>query len=240
MGDICDVKFQELDYLPIDIRYFDKRARNIASIVNEDPKLLKVLSEFLLLFTNKINFKSRFKKWKEELQLIKRPHNKDNMDKLISELYDSYNVVKDYHIDKFRGLIFEYVMENHYKHMYNRFSKGCKVIINGTEIKYLCVEDENKNRNTIDIAGYSRTKSEFYELKVGPDGFKDNVIKYLNILNKVACENRISEKTIVGCMTLETKNKLKIKLRMIEEDSSKLELLGRNELMNILKHSPLI
>lgn len=72
-------------------------------------------------------------------------------------------------------------------------------------------------------------------MKVGPNGFKDNVIKYLNILSQVANENEISQEIIVGCITLETKSKLEIKLRGLAEDYSQLKIYGRKELLDILQ-----
>lgn len=239
MEDTCNIEFEELDFLPTDMVYFNKKAKNIASCINCDPKLLEVLSRFLLIFIDKIDFDKRFKRWEKELEFIAESYNKTNLDKLKDELYGCFKSTKDYHIDKLRGLILEYLVENHYKPIYSKipskFSKGCKVIIDGVEIKYVCSEDERNNRSTVDIAGHSYEKSEFYEVKVGPNGFKDNVIKYLNILSQVANENEISQEIIVGCITLETKSKLEIKLRGLAEDYSQLKIYGRKELLDILQ-----
>lgn len=234
MGEAIDIKFEELDFLPEDMNYFNRRARKIAKIVNDDPRLVEVLAKFLLTFINKINFNKRYKDWEKRLIEIEELYSKDNLDVLVSELYNSYNKVCDYHIDKFRGLIFEYIVESHYRNIYTCFSKGCRVIINGIQIKYICEKDERNNRSTIDIAGYSSCESEFYEVKVGPDGFRENVITYLNMLNDAAHKNKISDKITVGCMTLEVKSKLILKLNSTGKDYSGLDVLGRHEVKEIL------
>lgn len=235
MEDKRKIKFEVLDFLPGDMNYFKKKAIGIAKFVSKEPKLIQVLSEFLLLFIDKIDFDTRFKKWKKELKLIEEYYDKANLDKLVEQLYEAFSKTSDIHIDKLRGLIFEYLIENHYKTIYSLFSHGCKVTIDGIVIEYICSEDIEKNRNTVDVAGYSVEKSEFYEVKVGPDGFKDNVIKYLNLLNKIANEKNISKEIMVGCMTLETKEKLNIKLKGLKEDCSQLKIYGRNELINIFQ-----
>lgn len=234
MNEEVDIKFEILDFLREDMKYFDGRAKGIAMIVNDDPRLIEVLAKFLLTFIDKIDFNKRYKAWKKRLTAIGELYSESNLDDLIDKLYDSYDKVRGYHIDKFRGLIFEYIMENHYKNIYVDFSKGCKVIINGIHIKYICEENEKDDRGTIDIAGYSSYESEFYEVKVGPSGFKENVIIYLNMLNDAARKNKISGKITVGCMSLEVKSKLILKLNETNEDYSGLGVFGRDEIKEIL------
>lgn len=127
--------------------------------------------------------------------------------------------------------------------MYSRrdsiFDYGCKVIINGVEIEYIDVSgDFNKDRKTIDIAGYNLINSEFYELKVRPDSFKDNVIKYLNILKLEALSNKISENIKVGCVSLESRVSLKKQLKIIKRkydvEYEGLEIIGKDEIRELI------
>ena len=62
---------------------------------------------------------------------------------------------------------------------------GCKITIDGEDIIYI---DDNKKRETVDIATYNIDKSLFYELKVGPTSFDYHVIEYLKLLNRKICE----------------------------------------------------
>lgn len=240
MTNTCAIKFERMDFLPSDMNYFQRKAWKIASLIKFDPKLLEVLSDFLLIFIDKQDFSKRFKKWKGKLELISCSYNKETLENLIDELEDSFNKIKDNksHLDKFRGLIFEYIIENYYKEKYREFefSSGCKVVVNGNPIKYICKDDETKNRNTVDVAGYSKQKSEFYEAKVGPNGFDNHVIKYLNLLNNTLMMNEVSDTIVVGCMTLEKKAKLNIKLRSLEENYTNLSVFGVKEILDILKN----
>lgn len=233
-----DIEFERMDTLPSDMNYFQKKAWKIASLIRSDPKLLEVLSDFLLTFIDKQNFSKRFKKWKEKLELISDSYNKETLENLINQLGDSFNKIKDnqIHVDKFRGIIFEYIIENYYKNKYIgfKFSSGCKVIVKGNPIKYICQGDESKNRSTVDVAGYSKQKSEFYEAKVGPNGFDNHVIKYLNLLNNTLIMNGVSDTIVVGCMTLEKRAKLNIKLRSLEENHTNLSIFGVKEILDIL------
>lgn len=235
-----EVKFEKKDFLKNEMRYFDKKARRLAHIIYKNPKLIDTLADFLLNFVNKINFEKRYKKWKKGLGDIDLLYGKKATDEFLKLIYDSYKALELYqqHIDKFRGIVFEYIMELYYKDIYNKngdnFGSGCKVTIDGDEIIYICKEDDKKSRQTIDIAGYNKKDSKFYELKVGPEGFSSHVIQYLNILNNNANEKEISEDITVGCMILDSKLKLMIKISSNDEDFSNLELNGIREVKKLL------
>jgi hypothetical protein len=193
----------------------------------------------LLNFTTKIDFDKKFKQWKINSVSFKRLYGDKEIDNFLQLLYDAYIIVKPEHLDKFRGLVFEMLMEAYYKNIYNKpkvdkFCCGCKVIINGNDVLYECGEDEANNRSTVDIAGYNTEDSKFYELKVGPAGFEENTINYLNNLHTEAITHKISKSIVVGCMTLKPKSALKIKLKSINHEA--LELNGIREIKNLLKN----
>lgn len=234
----CKIEFEVKDFLEHDMRYFEKKAINIACIVYNNPKLLNVLKEFLLSFINNIDFDIRYKKWKNQLPELQLLHGQAVLDDFLNELYSSFKSIKPYHIDKFRGLIFENLLEIHYKNLYSkdcdRTCFGCMVIINGKDIVYNCKENPTNNRKTVDIVGYNIKNSKFYELKVGPKGFDSHVINYLNILENELDRNKVSENIIVGCMTLELKSTLKMILKSNKVNFNKLELNGFKEIQNML------
>ena len=234
----CNIQFERKDFLDEEMKYFNKKARGIALMVYEKPEFLDILKDFLLTFINKINFNREYKKWKNELPEFDLIYGKEDLDEFLKKLYDAYTIVKSGHLDKFRGLIFEYLIEYYYCNIYNnkskdKFSCGCKVIVDGKDIIYNCEEDEDKSRKTVDIAGYNEKDSKFYELKVGPEGFDEHVINYLNILNNEVCSKKISDNIIVGCMTLKPRKSLEIKLRSNKVDFSRLQLNGIKELKEI-------
>lgn len=119
------------------------------------------------------------------------------------------------------------------------FEKGCEVLIRGREIHYID-EDPDRSKKTVDIAGYNADTSEFYEIKVGPNNFTDNIIKYLNILNLKACDENISKKITVGCMTMDTKANLKQnlnKVRILDKvDYTGLKIMSRDEVKQIINN----
>lgn len=240
MNNSFNIEFEVKDFLESDMKYFDRKARKIAYTVYDNPQLIGLLKEFLLSFIDNIDFDKRYKRWKKELPDFHLLYGQGVLEEFLQQLYDSYIVVKPYHLDKFRGLVFEYVMELHYKNLYNKdedkFSCGCKVIINGNDVVYKCEEDESKSRKTIDIVGYNKSDSKFYELKVGPDGFDSHVIKYLNILNTEVRNNKVSDNITVGCITLKSKGSLKIKLKSNKVEFSELELNGFDEVEKMLIH----
>lgn len=238
MNNDCNIVFEAKDFLEYEMKYFDKKARKIAHIVYNNPELLNLLSEFLLTFIDNIDFDSRYKKWKKELPEFHLLYGQEVLDNFLDELYSSFKSIKSHHLDKFRGIIFEYLLEIYYKSLYkgdrNKICFGCIVKINGENIIYNCDEDTSKNRKTVDIAAYNIDDSRFYELKVGPQGFDRHVIAYLNILKHELNKNEISKEIIVGCMTLKSKNALKIRLKADKLNFSELELNGLKEIKNML------
>ena len=240
MTNTCEIEFKQMDFLPSDMNYFQNKARKIANLIISEPNLLEILSDFLLIFIDKKDFNKRFKIWEEKLKPISESYNQQRLEEFLNELRESYNKIKDdpRHLDKFRGIIFEYIVEDYYKNKYMKgnFSSGCMIIINGKHIKYICEDNQSNNRSTVDIAGHSHKTSEFYEVKVGPNGFDNHVIKYLNLLKYILLENKVSEEIIVGCMTLEKKAKLNIRLRSLNEKNTGLSVYGVNEIIEILKN----
>lgn len=236
-SDSCNVKFEIKDFLQHEMKYFEKRAKKIAYMVYENPKLITLLQEFLLSFIDKNYFEQRFKEWKKKIAPVKILYGEEITDNFLEEMYKTYKSLKPEHIDKFRGLVFEHLMENYYKDSYrnkgDKFSHGCKVVINGKEITYICEEDKSKSRKTIDIACYNKNQSKFYELKVGPKGFDTHVTQYLNMLNDELCNNEISDNIIVGCMTLKERKSLEMQLKLKGLNFDKLELNGIEEIKDL-------
>lgn len=239
--DKCSVAFKVEDYLSEDMTYLKKKATQIAYLVYNEPNLITLLKEFLLNFiNNEIYFEEHYKEWKKRLSPAKKLYGKELVEDFSEKLYNAYKTVKSFHIEKFRGLVFENLMEIYYRNICknnaSEFSHGCKVIINGNDIIYICEEDQECNRKTIDIAVYNKTKSKFYELKVGPTGFDAHVINYLNILNDKACSGQISDSVTVGCMTLKEKEHLALQLKFNRLDFEKLELNGIEEIKELFIH----
>lgn len=239
MEEEINIEFQHLDFYPREMQYIRKKINKISDLVNKNPRLIEILSDFLLSFLDKTDFNKKFKIFVKKVKTTEELYGSENLKELLNELENSYKALKVYDIDKFRGLVFEQIMEKHYKkEVYNKdndkFGSGCQVILNEKEIEYIDESNKENNRKTVDIAGYNPIKSEFYEIKVGPKGFKQNVIRYLNMLNYEVNSSEISDNIITGCVTLKKLSALKLKLKSTKEDFSKLNLSGYEEVKKIL------
>lgn len=238
MSDKCIIEFKVKDFFPNDMRYLLKNIWNITNIVQKNPELITVVKEFLFSFIDNNDFSKKFAEWVSKQEKTKELYEEKSYENLIEELGKSYKGIKDYHVDKFRGIIFEKIMENHYEDKYgaksDKLSYGCQVIINKQEVKYIDLEDYRNNRVSVDIARFSEKSSEFNELKVGPESFKLCNIRYLNILTNAAKNEKISDEIEVGCMTLKSKGKLNLKLRKLKEDISYLKLIGFEQVREML------
>lgn len=226
-------------------RMIDNRARSITKHIKMNSELFDILCYFVLRFTNKDEYNKVSSHWIENIKESNKFVNPEELDDLINSLKVAYeNSRDDGEISDLRGKILETIYQDKLSPIYSRrdsiFDYGCKVIIDGVEIKYIDESgDFAKNRMTIDIAGYNLENSEFYELKVRPDNFQDNVIKYLNKLRSEALTNRISENVKVGCVTLELRTSLESQLKIIKRkydiDYEGLEIIGRSEMRELIE-----
>lgn len=141
-------------------------------------------------------------------------------------------------LGKVRGIMLELLIEEFVKGRYkqsrdnlnNEFGKGCIVVINNKE---MVIED----RVTVDIAGWDGIKGEFYETKVGPQNFEDNVLKLLSLIKHEL--DKFPNQSIVGCVTMVNKEKLIEKIESIKMNihnfNSKIEVIGKRELVNLIE-----
>lgn len=202
-------------------RMIDNRARSITRHIKMNGELFDVLCYFVLRFTNKDEYDRFFSEWLRNIKKSNKLVDPKELDVLIDSLKVAYeNSRNDREISHLRGRILETIYQDKLSPIYSKrgsiFDYGCKVIINGVEIKYIDESgDFDRNRITIDMAGYNFTNSEFYELKVRPDNFQDNVINYLNKLKSEALANKISKNIKVGCVCLESRTSLKKQLEVV-------------------------
>lgn len=226
-------------------RTIDSRARDITKCIKMNNQLFDVLCDFVLKFTDKNEYNRSFSQWLKDVRKSNRAVKQGDLEILINTLKAAYkNSKDDREISDLRGRILETIYQNELSPIYSKrdsiFDYGCKVIINEVEIKYIDgTGDFDRNRSTIDIAGYNLKKSEFYELKVRPAGFQDNIIIYLNKLKSKAFSNEISENIIVGCVSLEPKTSLKNQLKIIKNkynvDYEGLKIVGKDEIRELIK-----
>lgn len=219
-------------------RMINNKAEKIASLVKNNQELFDILSHFLLKFRNKSYFENRFENWKKSIAILyDETRGLENLVLKIENIYTSSK--DDFEIKDLRGRIFELIMQQIYRNLYGNnstsiFSYGCEVVIRGNSVKYID-ECSYKNRKTVDIAGYSKFNSEFYELKVGPKYFDYSVISYLNLLYNESIREKISTNLKVGCMTMESKEKLIQNLQIQKVNNQELSydnlvLFGRDEI----------
>ena len=226
-------------------RMIDNRARSITKHIKINSGLFDVLCDFVLIFTNKDEYNRIFPQWLENVKRSNKVVELEGLDALIDSLKVAYkNSRDDKEVSDLRGRILEAVYQDKLSPIYSKrdsiFDCGCKVIIDGVEIKYIDKSgDFDRNRSTIDIAGYNFISSEFYELKVRPASFQDNVIIYLNKLKSQALASKISENIVVGCVSLEPntslKNQLKIIKRKYNVEYEGLEIIGKDEIKKLIE-----
>ncbi|ERI94198.1 hypothetical protein HMPREF1982_01210 [Clostridiales bacterium oral taxon 876 str. F0540] len=220
------------------------RARSVSKFVNRNDELFDILCQFILENKTKDYFNTNFDSWTEEVKLLNKTLKIAEMEAFINALRAAYeNSRSDSEISDFRGKLFEVIVEDIYSKKYQStrtrisiFEKGCEVEINKNKIHYWN-EDPNKEKSTVDVAGYNVDNSEFYEVKVGPSNFTHNVIEYLNLLKCVAVEEKISSSIFVGCMTMDTRAYLKQNLTKVKikdrVDYKGLEIMGREDIKKL-------
>lgn len=226
-------------------RVIDSRARGITGCIKRNVQLFDVLCDFVLKFTDKNEYNRSFSRWLKDVRKSNRVVKQEDLEVLINTLKTAYkNSRDDREISDLRGRILETIYQDGLSPIYSGrdsiFDYGCKVIINEVEIKYIDgTGNLDRNRSTIDIAGYNFINSEFYELKVRPAGFQDNIIIYLNKLKSKAFANGISENITVGCVSLEPKTSLKNQLKIIKNkynvDHEGLKIIGKDEIRELIK-----
>lgn len=234
---VVSVEFERKDYLTPEEDYLKEFAESITDDIYYNPKLLEVLRDFLFLFPDYGVSDNLDGLWKREIEGLKATFGKNELDDFSDKLFEMYGSMKtSRHYKKIRGLLFEGIMELHYKDLSIKrsckFESGCMISINGNEIIY--ISPEREKRKTVDIALWSELESLFYELKVGPGYFNETVIGYLNLLCDKAYENNISRKTTVGCMTLKTRFELMRKLNKDKLSHKNLEIYGYKEVLDKL------
>lgn len=240
------VEFIRKDFDNSYYRMISRRARSITRHIKNDD-LFDILCHFILNFCDQSEYMRKFSLWMENIKGLYRTNkiiDMGELEGLIDSLKRAYdNSRNDQEISDLRGRILEVIYQDKLSPIYSKrnsvFDYGCEVIINGLKIIYIDESgDSSRNRTTIDIAGYNIMNSEFYELKVRPNNFKDNVLVYLNTLKQEAVENEISKSIKVGCVSMESKVSLKKQLEIIKRkynvEYDGLELIGRDEIKQIL------
>ncbi|HHD2602672.1 hypothetical protein ACV3RG_13040 [Clostridium perfringens] len=141
-------------------------------------------------------------------------------------------------LGKVRGVILELLIEDFVKVRYKqtrnnkeiKFSKGCIVVVNDKE---LVIDD----RVTVDIAGWDGSKGEFYETKVGPQNFDEDVLKLLSHIKDEL--DLLNVQAIVGCVTMANRDKLLDNINEIKPNitgyNDRIEVIGKRELINLIQ-----
>lgn len=203
-----------------------------------DKSFLEEYFDFIVYFTDTERLKREFVTWKDKRKKLLFDKTKvEALEEMLQGLYDTFLSVKDEDMGKFRGLVFEKVMEIHFLEKYsarythaNKFGTGCQILIDGYVIK----RPSGEPPSTVDIAGYNPNECEFYELKVAPDNFDNCVIEFLRHLYNKSVRNEISKMICVGCMILRPKVALEIHLEEQEICYDELKLFGKREVIHIL------
>ena len=138
-------------------------------------------------------------------------------------------------------LILEHFIEKRYKPSRTRannfslkFAKGCKITLKGKEL--ICGQ-----RKTVDIAGWDGSMGEFYEAKVNPDRFNEEVLGLLTLIKNELEYSQIE--AIVGCISMKDKDAMNISVnKVINEQkisyNNNIQLYGKDELANLLYNRP--
>lgn len=212
---LCDglVKFVNYD----SINEIGRRGKNkfhyfLQTYDFEDDKSCEYIGEFEEIFRQAYDIKSTYQKYSKK------------------ELQDKLGEIRG----KILELLIEEFVKDRYKGSRNNperiFSTGCTVIINQNRIV-------TENRITIDIAGWDGEKGEFYETKVGPQNFNEDVLKLLSYIKYELDSNNLQ--TIVGCVSMANKDKLEEKIdevkRNIQRCNTKIEIIGKRELVNLIE-----
>ncbi|MGL4345112.1 MAG: hypothetical protein ACRCTE_07945 [Cellulosilyticaceae bacterium] len=232
------VEFVKSDTIAIEMRYLNKKIEKITQIVYENIALFPILKEFLQVFQSEIEIRHEYTVWEKKVRKVYSKLEECSMELLLNEFRTTLRVLRPEHIAKFRGLVFEKVMEKHYKGVYssnnnptNMFCSGCQILIDG---KLIVQKDEIGNhRSSVDLAAQNNKRIECHELKVGPTGFDQLTIAYLEQLYGAMIKVKGDREIEVGAMTLKPRAALHIKFNRKTE--TQITLYGIEEVSKILQ-----
>lgn len=193
---------------------------------------------------------NKFKKFLASID-FKDERNNEFINEFEETLRDAYNVKSKYPSDsddviqdklgKIRGVILELLIESFVKPRYEAtrikphilFCTGCKVELNDKELI-------TSDRISVDIAGWDGNNGEFYETKVGPQNFDEDVLSLLSLIKNELDKQKIN--SVVGCVTMATKDKLiwsigDIKSKVDIKLNDDIKIYGKYELAQLI-YSP--
>lgn len=111
------IEFTVKDFFPKEMNYIKKQINSIAFDVYENPQLLSILRDFLFVFTDHMYPESKISEWKSLIKSFECMYKKDTLKNFCDKLDKSYRSIKPQDIDKFRGLLFEVLLEIHYREL---------------------------------------------------------------------------------------------------------------------------
>lgn len=156
-----------------------------------------------------------------------------------------YNEFCQNQLGNVRGRILEILLEEFIEKRYKpnrsrvsnyflKFQSGCRIKLNGKELTL-------KNRKTVDIAAWDGSMGEFYEAKINPERFDEDVLNLLTLIKNALDNAKVN--AIVGCVSMKEKETMIVCMeKVIEEQNinynSSIQVYGKNELHGLLHNRP--
>ena len=201
------ISFDSLDFPPPPAVL--SAANAVSDFMLKYPSRIQDLSEFLQRYLKSYihDWGAIYERWKGLYLAVSSAQDYKELTDVVKVMYKSCRNQDD--VDTLRGKILERVAWKIFSKRYaavrtKKFDQGCKVIVDGAEIRYQSPVSVYEHKVTVDIAFWDGVNGEYVELKLFPRSFEKKDYHYLYLLDSVMASKRLPKTIFI--ITLDNKN----------------------------------